>query len=124
MTRVPYVSAVGSLMYAMVYTRPDLSQAASMISRYMHDPGTGHWEAVKWVLWYIKGTIDVRLVFEKDSIGKQECIGYIDSDYAGDLDKRRSTIGYVFTLSKAPVSWCSILQSNVALSTTELSTWP
>ena len=71
-----------------------------MISRYMHDPGRGHWEAVKWVLRYIKGTIDVGLIFEKDFTGKQECIGYIDSDYAGDLDKRRSDNGVcVYTVS-------------------------
>ena len=56
MTHVLYASAVGSLMYAMVCTRPDLSQA---VSRYMYDPGQGHWEAVKWILRYIKGTIDV-----------------------------------------------------------------
>ena len=74
---------------------------------------------MKWILRYIKGTIDVGLIFEKDSTGKQDCIGYVDSDYAGDLDKRRSTIGYVFTFSQAPVSWRSILQSTVALSTTE-----
>ena len=49
-------------------------------------------------------------------MGKQECVGYVDSDYAGDLDKYRSTMGYVFTLSQAPVSWRSILQSTVALS--------
>ena len=109
MTHVPYASAVSSLMYAMVFTRPDLSQTVSMVSRYMHDPGHGHWEAVKGILRYIKGTIDVGLVFEKDSTGKQDCIGYVDSDYAGDLDKRRSTTGYVFTFSKAPVSWRSIL---------------
>jgi len=119
MTRVPYASAVGSLMHAMVCTRLDLSQAISMISRYMHDPEKGHLEAVKWVLRYIKGTIDVGLVFERDSTGKQECIGYVDSNYAGDLDKHRSTTGYMFTLSQAPVSWRSILQSTVALSTTE-----
>jgi len=119
MTHIPYASAVGSLMYAMVCTRPDLSKAVSMVSRYMHDLGQGHWEAVNWILWYIKGTIDVGLVFEKDSIGKQDCIRYVDSDYAGDLDKRWSTTGYVFTLSQAPVSWRSILQSTVALSTTE-----
>jgi len=109
MTRVPYASAVGSLMYVMVCTRPDLSQVVSIISRYMHDFRKGHWEAVKWVLRYIKGTINVELVFEKDSTGKQKCIGYVDSDYAGDLDKCRSTTGYVFTLSKEPVSWRSIL---------------
>ena len=91
-----------------------------MINRYMHDPEKSHWEAVKLVLQYIKGTIDVGLVFEKDSTGKQECIRYVDSDYAGDLDKRCSTTGYVFILSKAPVSWCSILQPTAALSITEV----
>jgi len=70
MIRVPYASTIGSLMYAMVCTRPDLSQAISMISRYMRDPRKGHWEAVKLVLRYIKGTIDVKLTFEKDSTGK------------------------------------------------------
>jgi len=70
MTHIPYASAVGSLMYAMVYTRPDLSQVVSMINRYMHDPGRGYWEAVKWVLRYIKGTIVISLIFEKDAIGK------------------------------------------------------
>ena len=96
-------------MYVMVCTRSDLSQAVSMISRYMHDPDRDHSEAVKWVLRYIKGTIYVGLVFEKDSTSKQECVGYVDSDYAGDLDKCQFTMGYVFTLSQAPVSWRSIL---------------
>jgi len=106
-------------MYTMVCIRPDLLQTVSIISRYMHDPGRGHWEAVKWVLQYIKGIIDVGLVFEKDSTGKQKCVRYVDSDYAGDLNKRQFTMGYVFTLSQAPVSWRSILQSTVVLSTTE-----
>ena len=80
MTHVLYASAVGSLMYAMECTRPDLLQAVSMVSIYMHDPDRGHWEALKWVLRYIKGTIDVGLIFEKDVMGKQECIRYVDSD--------------------------------------------
>jgi len=91
-------------MYAMVCTRHDLSQAISMVSRYMHDPRRGHWEVVEWILRYIKGTIDVGVVFKKDVTGKQKCIRYVDSDYAGELDKRRSITGYVFTLSLAPVS--------------------
>jgi len=70
MTRVSYASAVGSLIYVMVCKRLDLSQAVSMISRYMHDRGRGYWEAVKWFLRYIKDTIDVGLVFEKDSTSK------------------------------------------------------
>ena len=119
MSKVPYSNAVGSLMYAMVCTRPDISQAVGVVSRYMHDPGKEHWQAVKWILRYILNTGDVGLKFEKDENLGQCVVGYVDSDYAGDLDRRRSTTGYVFTLAKAPVSWRSTLQSTVALSTTE-----
>jgi len=87
MTHIPYASMVGSLMFALVCRRSNTSQAFSMVNKYMYNSGRGHWEAVKWILWYIKGIIDVVLVFEKDSIGKQEFIRYVDSDYAGDLDK-------------------------------------
>ncbi|KAH9679278.1 hypothetical protein KPL71_026064 [Citrus sinensis] len=117
MARVPYASVVGSLMYAMVCTRLDISQAVSMVSRYMHNPGKNQWLAVKWILRYLYGTVDVGLLFKKDC--GQQCVGYCDSDFAGDLDKRRSTTGYVFTLGGGPVSWRSILQSTIALSTTE-----
>ncbi|KAE8730408.1 BTB/POZ domain-containing protein NPY2 [Hibiscus syriacus] len=117
--KVPYPSVVGSLMYAMVCTRPDISQAVGVVSRYMHDPGNEHWEVVKWILRYILNTVDVGLVFQQDKQDGQCVVGYCDSDYAGDLDKRRSTTGYVFTFTKAPVSWKSTLQSTVALSTTE-----
>jgi len=119
MAKVPYANAVGSLMYAMVCTRPDISQAVSVVSRYMHDPGKGHWQAVKWILRYLQNTVDVGLTFEQEESHGQCIVGYCDSDYAGDLDKRRSTTGYLFTLAKAPVSWKSTLQSTVALSTTE-----
>ena len=123
MSKVPYSNAVGSLMYAMVCTRPDISHAVGTVSRYMHDPGKEHWQAVKWILRYIQKTLDVGLIFEKDDMVGQHVVGYCDSDYAGDFDKRRSTTGYVFTLAKAPVSWKSTLQSTVALSTTEASIW-
>ncbi|KAH9706402.1 hypothetical protein KPL70_012195 [Citrus sinensis] len=84
MARVPYASAVGSLIYAMVCTRPDISQAVSMVSRYMYNPGKNQWLAVKWILRYLYGT---GLLFKKDC--GQQCVGYCDSDFAGDLDKRR-----------------------------------
>ncbi|KAE8707655.1 ZNF511 protein [Hibiscus syriacus] len=120
MSKVPYTSVIGSLMYAMMCTRPDISQAIGVVSRYMHDPGKEHWQAVKWILRYILNTVDVGLVFQQDKQDDQCVVGYYDSDYAGDLDKRRSTTGYVFTFAKAPVSWKSTLQSTVALSTTEV----
>ncbi|GJR03668.1 retrovirus-related pol polyprotein from transposon TNT 1-94 [Tanacetum coccineum] len=89
MEKVPYANVVGSLMYAMICTRPDISHVVGMVSRYMHNPGKGHWQAVKWILRYIHNTVDVGLVFEHGS--SQWVKGYCDSDYAGDLDKRRST---------------------------------
>ena len=104
MSKVPYSNAVGCLMYAMVCTRPDISHAVGTVSRYMHNPGKEHWQAVKWILRYIQKTLDVGLIFEKEDMVGQHVVGYCDSDYAGDLDKRRSTTGYVFTLAKAPVS--------------------
>ncbi|KAE8674962.1 hypothetical protein F3Y22_tig00111708pilonHSYRG00377 [Hibiscus syriacus] len=119
MAKVPYANAVGSLMYAMVCTRPDISQAVGVVSMYMHDPGEGHWQAVKWIIRYLQQTVDVGLVFKQYEELGQCVVGYTDSDYAGDLDKRRSTTGYLFTLAKAPVCWKSTLQSTVALSTTE-----
>ena len=117
MARVPYASVVGSLMYVMVCTRPDISQAVSMVSRYMHNPGKNQWLAVKWILRYLYGTVDVGLLFKKDC--GQQCVGYCDSDFARDLDKQRSTTGCIFALGGGPVSWRSILQSTIALSTTE-----
>ncbi|XP_070003518.1 secreted RxLR effector protein 161-like [Nicotiana sylvestris] len=107
MSRVPYTNVVGSLMYAMVCTRPDIAQVVRVISRYMHNPGKEHWQGVKWILRYIHNTVDVWLVFEHE--GNQSIVGYCDLDFAGDLDKRRPTTDYMFTFAKAPVSWKSIL---------------
>ncbi|GMI90788.1 hypothetical protein HRI_002748100 [Hibiscus trionum] len=119
MTKVPYANAVGSLMYAMVCTQPDISQAVGVVSMYMHDPGKGHWQAVKWILQYLQQTVDVGLVFEQGETLGQFVVGHVDSDYAGDLDMRRSTTRYLFTLAKAPVNWRSTLQSTMTFSTTE-----
>ena len=116
MSRVPYASAVGSLMFAMICTRPDIAQAVGAVSRYMANPGGKHWIAVKRILRYIRGTSDVALCYGRSEFTVR---GYVDSDFAGDLDKRKSTTGYVFTLAGAAVSWVSKLQTVVALSTTE-----
>jgi len=109
MSYIPYASTVGSLMYNMVCIRPHLSQVVGMVNGYYHNLGKGHWKAVKWILGYIKCTINVGLIFEKDTNSKKECAGYVDSDYATGLDKRRSTMRYVFILSQAPISWRSNL---------------
>ena len=100
-SRVPYVSTVGSLMFARIYTRPDITQAMGVVSRYMANPDREDWIAVKRILRYIRGTSDVALCYG----GLEFTIkGYVDLDFAGDLDKRKSTTGYVFTLAGAAVS--------------------
>jgi len=119
MSNIPYSSAVGSLMYAMVYTRPDLSHAVSVVSKYMHNPGKGHWEAVKWILHYVKGTVNKGLVFDRNKAGTYDVTSFVDSDYAGDLDRRRSISWYIFTMCTGAISWKALLQSIAALSTTE-----
>ncbi|KZV22485.1 hypothetical protein F511_19705 [Dorcoceras hygrometricum] len=116
MSRIPYASAVGSLMFAMICTRPDIAQAVGAVSRYMANPGREHWSTVKRILRYIKGTSNAALCFGGSYLTLR---GYVDSDYAGDPDKRKSTTGYVFTLAGGAVSWVSKLQTVVALSTTE-----
>ena len=119
MLKVPYASAVGSIMYAMVCTRPDIAQAVSVVSRYMANPGKEHWMAVKWILRYLKGTSHYGLLFRRVGTGDEMVKGYVDSDYAGDLDNRRSLSGYIFTVFGCSVCWKSVLQHVVALSTTE-----
>ena len=101
MSHVPYSSIVGSLMYVMVYTRPDISQAMRVVSRFMSNPGKQHCEAMKWLLRYIRGTQDYVLTFEKS---KDKLVGYVDSDYAGSVDNRRSTLGYSFVLAGGAIS--------------------
>ncbi|KAM1402838.1 hypothetical protein ACFX2I_011521 [Malus domestica] len=83
MKNIPYANLVGSLMYAMVCSRPDIAHAVGMVSRYMHNPGKEHWQAAKWILRYLHGTRDVGLCFERDDSGIGHfAVGYVDSDYA------------------------------------------
>ena len=115
---VPYSNAVGSIMYAMISTRPDLAFAVGLVSRFMSNPSKEHWQAVQWILRYLVATQDVGLVFKKGP-GKFVVKGFSDSDFGGDLDRRRSTTGYVFMVGGNTVSWKSGLQPVVGLSTTE-----
>ncbi|KAK8931081.1 hypothetical protein KSP39_PZI016518 [Platanthera zijinensis] len=116
MQKVPYASAVGSLMYAMVCTRPDIAHDIGVVSRFLSNPGKEHWSAVKWILRYLQGTTDLSLRFGGS---EPELLGYTDADMAGDLDSRKSTSGYLMLFVGGVVSWASRLQKCVALSTTE-----
>ena len=117
MMKVPYASAVGSLMYSMVYTRPDIGYAVGVVSRFMSNPSKEHWNAVKWILWYLKGTSNMCLRFGSC---KPQLDGFTDSDMLADVHTSRSTSGYVMTFAGGAVSWQSRLQKTVALSTTEV----
>ena len=86
MSKVPYESAVGSLMYLMVCTRPDIAYAVGKVSRYMSNPGKVHWEAVKWILRYLKGTLKAGLLFDANADQARSLMGFVDSDYAQDID--------------------------------------
>ncbi|GJV14712.1 retrovirus-related pol polyprotein from transposon TNT 1-94 [Tanacetum coccineum] len=98
MSEVPYANAVGSLMYLMVCTRPDIAYVVSIVSRYLANPG---------------------LVYGRDQRKHVDVDGFMDADYAKDPDKGRSITGYVFMVHGCVVSWKATLQHVVALSTTE-----
>lgn len=104
-------------MYCMLCTRPDWAHVASVTSRYMKNLGKAHWEAIKWVLRYLKCTIEYELLYQKRIYSHASLVGYCDSDYNRDCDKSRSLIGYVFTLFGCTVSWKASLQYVLALST-------
>lgn len=113
-TTYGYSQLIGSLMYLSVCTRPDISQAVGTLARYMAAPTNIHWQAAKGVLRYLNGTAKFGISYQGLHIE-----AYCDADYAGDLDSRRSTTGYVFTMGGGAISWSSRLQPTVAASTTE-----
>ena len=112
----PYASAVCSLMYAIVCTRPDIVHAVGVVRRYTANPGKDHWEVVKWLLRYMRGTSGTSLCFGK---GKMTLQGFVDADLGGDVDSIKSTSGYIYTMGGTAVSWMSRLQKCVSLSSTE-----
>lgn len=111
-----YKQLIGSLMYLIV-TRPDLTFAVGLASRYMENPNEAHFQVVKKILRYVKSTMEIGIMYKQGRDGEFQA--FTDSDYAGDLDDRRSTSGYVFLMAEGAVSWCSKKQPIVALSTTE-----
>ncbi|GAB2277235.1 hypothetical protein Dimus_039224 [Dionaea muscipula] len=118
METVPYLNVVGSVMYSMISTRPDLSFSISLLSRFMSEPGLEHWHALKWLLRYLNCTSSVGLVYRKWT-EKLDLVGHVDADFAGDRDSRKSTTAYNFVLGGNCVIWKTQLQPLVALSSTE-----
>lgn len=114
MKNVPYASLIGSLMYAQVYTRPDISFAVNMLSRYQSNPGLEHWVAGKKVLRYLKGTRDHMLVYKKIEDQKLKVKCYTEASYQQDLDDLKSCSGYVFMFAGGAISWKTNKQSLTA----------
>ena len=111
-----YRRMIGCLRY-ILHTRPDLSFAVGISSRYMHNPKRSHSTVLKQILRYLRGTLSYGLFFKR--MGKSELVGYSDSSHNIYEDDGRSTTGHVFYLNSCPFSWCSKKQETVALSSCE-----
>ena len=107
MRQIPYASAVGSLMYAMLCTRLDICYLVGMVSRYQSNPWSKHWEAVKHILKYLRITGDYMLVYHFEDLIP---IGYIDFVFQSDLNFSKSTSGCIFTMGGGAISWRSVKQ--------------
>ena len=118
MSRKPYRSILGQVLYIAITTRPDIATAASTCGKFAQNPGKAHWNALLRILSYLQGTqhLDLQLgSARKDII----LTAYSDADWAGDLDNRKSRSGYVILCNNSVFIWSSKLQVCVALSSTE-----
>jgi hypothetical protein len=117
MSRTPYRSLIGSLMYLAIGTRPDIAHAVQQLCRHLDCYGPVHWEAAKRVVRYLKGTRELQLVLGGDH---PACLlRFTDSDFANCPDTRRSVSGYCFSLGSGTITWCAHQQKTVSLSTCE-----
>lgn len=118
----PYREVVGSVMYLMLATRPDLAFAVQECSQFMVNPGITHWHAVKTILRYIKHAIDYGLILggvdAKNTKFCHQLEAFCDSDFANH-DDRKPSAGYMTQLDGSVISWCSQAERTVALHTTE-----
>lgn len=108
---------MGSLMYLVAGSRPDIAFAVGLVSRYLENPLEIHWNAIKRIFRYLNGTSSYGILYKSNVTNL--LVGYSDSDHAGDVETRRSTTGFFFKIGSGPISWCSKRQQTVALSTTE-----
>ena len=111
---VPYMSAIGALMYLANCTRPDIAFSVNLLSRYSSAPTQRHWKGIKHIFRYLRGTVDLGLFYSNGS--KSQLIGYADAGYLSDPHKARSQTGYVFTCGGTAISWRSVKQTLTATS--------
>jgi hypothetical protein len=122
MYHVPFASEVGSLIYEIVCTRPDIAHAVVVLNRYMSKPGKKHWTTVKMVFRYFHGTANYGFCYQGrprlESV--LDIHVFVDARWVGDIYHKRYTSGYVFNMSGGSITWMSKRQVVVVLSTTEI----
>ena len=111
---VPYLSAIGALMYLANCTRPDIAFSVNLLARYSSAPTRRHWKDIQHILRYFSGTTDMCLFYSNKS--KENLLGYADTGYLSDPHKTISQTGYVFNYNGAAISWRSVKQTMVATS--------
>ncbi|XP_070018062.1 secreted RxLR effector protein 161-like [Nicotiana sylvestris] len=116
MSRIPYASAVGAIMYTMTCTRPNVAYELGVTSRYQANPGEERWKVVKTILKYLRRTKGQFIVYGDSELKLED---YTDASFSSDKDESKSISGYVFTLNGGAVSWKSSKQATVANSMTE-----
>ena len=121
--QVPYSSMIGSLNYCSLFTRPDISFAVNKCAQFTSNPTLEHWAATNRILRYLIHTKDYGIIYKYDGSGiegyNHTLIGYTDADYAGDVNDRKSTTGWIFTFNGSPICWSSKKQNIVSRSTME-----
>ena len=115
-SQLEYSRIIGSLMYVMNCTRPDIAYSVSKLSRYTINPGVDHWKAIIRVLIYLRYTQNYGLHYTRYP---EVLEGYSDANWISDMKDTKSTSGYVFTLDGAAVSWKSSKQTWISISTME-----
>ena len=118
MVKVPYRELVGKLLYLAVATRPDISYSVGVLCRFIENPGREHWGTARRLLRYLKGSVDLKLVYSR-STSPDHFTTYSDADLSGNPDNCRSTGGFAICIGGGAVQWGSRLQPHVSLSSTE-----
>jgi len=120
---IPYASLIGSINYCAVSTRPDIAYATNKCAQFASKPTLAHWEAAKRIVRYLLHTKEYGILYKMSGGGIEgyahNMAGYVDADFAGDLNDRKSTTGWTFMFNGAPISWASKKQNHVARSTME-----
>ena len=127
---IPYQNVTGSLLYAAMATRPDIAFAVGVLCCFNSNHGQTHWTTAKRVMHYLKGMADLSIIYHQKATKSldgtiagiydpEEMEGFTDADWAGDIETRKSTSGYIFTFAGGPISWSSKAQVTLALSSTE-----